>query len=635
VVLEYGNTAKEAGGKGHTTTTSIRAVSVFVGEECVMQTIPPADVIARVDFNINPSYVVPASGKIQAKQTKGGKFETSYTMKGRYPCHMTVHWSNGLLQQLRRITGVKGLVLQPLTVEYRVSHKKQRRRRIVVQLPTAPAPMTNNKPSAKCQLDRKATVRYDADFDEGECAGSGWVVYKEDGSATVHAGNMFLLPCLPQHGIQRPSSPVMSSIVAAAVSIIRHGVANRLVGLRSVAIDYLHTLRAASKRSKAQVDCSHVPKRLPAAFGGSSDGGAFGGSSDGGLQPVGFKRQLSDEGKTLFAKIHEVGGVVGGVVGNQPAPRKEAEQEQHSAVVGRSGGDNTDDNDNGVYELLLGLAMCREAAGMYKQLLDGCTHKGRTEEQSEQSEQHELRSLPGIGGEYVGGGSFAGASPGPAVIPRTPTSTRPATTTTTSSSRSRPTQFFHVAIDCPGYGRTPGDCQTVRSYPGELLAQITQSLGKRRAYALVGSSQGCCSVFNAVLERPELTRFIAVKHPVGHDVTRYQAVRQPSLMIYDVDDLGHPVEVGRQAKRHLPNATYVEHSADAMGDYHERFMATLMLKMFDGPADHGLGLKAAKANSSKLPVLSKVAGGLDTWSHAHGREDPRLEAAEWQEYLNR
>jgi hypothetical protein len=23
--------------------------------------------------------------------------------------------------------------------------------------------------------------------------------------------------------------------------------------------------------------------------------------------------------------------------------------------------------------------------------------------------------------------------------------------------------FYHVAIDCPGYGRTPGDCQTIRS----------------------------------------------------------------------------------------------------------------------------------------------------------------------------
>jgi len=53
-------------------------------------------------------------------------------------------------------------------------------------------------------------------------------------------------------------------------------------------------------------------------------------------------------------------------------------------------------------------------------------------------------------------------------------------------------RFFHVAIDCPGYGRSIGDCQTIRSYPGEFLSEIVKNLGKKHAYALVGSSQGLC-----------------------------------------------------------------------------------------------------------------------------------------------
>ena len=53
-----------------------------------------------------------------------------------------------------------------------------------------------------------------------------------------------------------------------------------------------------------------------------------------------------------------------------------------------------------------------------------------------------------------------------------------------------PPRFFHVAIDCPGYGRTPGDCQSIRSYPSQVLTQVIQALGKKHAYAVIGSSQG-------------------------------------------------------------------------------------------------------------------------------------------------
>ena len=48
-------------------------------------------------------------------------------------------------------------------------------------------------------------------------------------------------------------------------------------------------------------------------------------------------------------------------------------------------------------------------------------------------------------------------------------------------------------------------------------------------------------MFNAVLERPSLARCLAVCHPVGHGVARYSAIAQPTLLIFDVDDDGHPV----------------------------------------------------------------------------------------------
>eukprot|EP00051_Salpingoeca_urceolata_P006702 m.88704 g.88704 ORF g.88704 m.88704 type:complete len:94 (-) comp14952_c0_seq3:1863-2144(-) len=65
---------------------------------------------------------------------------------------------------------------------------------------------------------------------------------------------------------------------------------------------------------------------------------------------------------------------------------------------------------------------------------------------------------------------------------------------------------FHVAIDCLGYGRSTGSSQqAVRSYPGQLMADIFTSLGRSSAAAMVGSSQGAAAVLNAALERPQIT----------------------------------------------------------------------------------------------------------------------------------
>ena len=121
-----------------------------------------------------------------------------------------------------------------------------------------------------------------------------------------------------------------------------------------------------------------------------------------------------------------------------------------------------------------------------------------------------------------------------------------------------PKRFYHVAIDCPGYGRSPSDRQTVRSYPGAFLTAVVEALGRRSAAAICGSSQGACATFNAALECPKLALALAVCHPVGHAPERYSAIKQPTLLIFDTEDAGHPVSVGRQMRRHLPNNRYFE-----------------------------------------------------------------------------
>ena len=177
--------------------------------------------------------------------------------------------------------------------------------------------------------------------------------------------------------------------------------------------------------------------------------------------------------------------------------------------------------------------------------------------------------------------------------------------------------LYHVAICCPGYGRSPGDRQIIRSYPGALIEGVIRACGKRSAAALVGSSQGACAVMNALLERPALAESVAVCHPVGHAVERYRAIKVPALLIFDTEDAGHPVEVGRRMREALPNPTYFEFTHSKDGAWEEQNMAPEMVKILRGCASvQGRKRRRKKA----LPELSTLAGGMRAWTERYGDE---------------
>ena len=191
------------------------------------------------------------------------------------------------------------------------------------------------------------------------------------------------------------------------------------------------------------------------------------------------------------------------------------------------------------------------------------------------------------------------------------------------AARSQP-RCYHVAIDCPGYGRSPGDRQTIRSYPGAFLSDVVSSLGKSRAYAVVGSSQGACAVMNALLEVPLLAWHVAVCHPVGHDVARYTRIRQPALLLFDGDDTGHPIDVGRRMHKALPTSYWFEFRASEQPCWLQEHMATKLLAMFADPRNRRLAPAIdsveAQANDDGLPNLTRVAGGVRCWKRAVDRE---------------
>eukprot|EP01062_Namystynia_karyoxenos_P057832 TRINITY_DN489_c5_g1_i1.p1 TRINITY_DN489_c5_g1~~TRINITY_DN489_c5_g1_i1.p1 ORF type:complete len:1110 (+),score=222.31 TRINITY_DN489_c5_g1_i1:69-3398(+) len=180
--------------------------------------------------------------------------------------------------------------------------------------------------------------------------------------------------------------------------------------------------------------------------------------------------------------------------------------------------------------------------------------------------------------------------------------------------------FYHVAIDCPGYGRSPGDRQEIRSSPGALIAGVIAALGKPQALCLIGSSQGACAVFNAALERPKCCEFIAVMDPVGHDVFRYKQIKQPALVIFDTEDDGHPVKVGRWMRDSLPTCYYHEFAASRQPYWHCDNMAVEMLSMFRKHARPADGARAAAETLQS--GLARLAGGLRAWCEAVAAEAP-------------
>lgn len=182
-----------------------------------------------------------------------------------------------------------------------------------------------------------------------------------------------------------------------------------------------------------------------------------------------------------------------------------------------------------------------------------------------------------------------------------------------------PSRFFQVAIDCPGYGRSAGERQSIRSYPAELVEQIVHALGRKSAAAIVGSSQGCASMFNAVVGRPRLAHCIAAVHPVAHEPERFAAIVQPTLLIFDVEDAGHPVSVGRRMKRVLPNVRYFEFAESKDPGWEMRNLAPQLFKLV---CDHwkGISSKRGGCRVQRMPILARPAGGLRAWSNQHGDE---------------
>ncbi|KAH3745474.1 Kinesin motor domain [Pelomyxa schiedti] len=171
-------------------------------------------------------------------------------------------------------------------------------------------------------------------------------------------------------------------------------------------------------------------------------------------------------------------------------------------------------------------------------------------------------------------------------------------------------------IDCPGYGRSPGNRQTIRSYPGLFLTECLAATGHKKAHLLMGSSQGTASSFNAVVEFPAITKYLAGMDPVTHDPKRFSVIQQPTLLVYDTDDLGHPVSVGRVVKRILPCCHYYEYTRSREPYWNGQNLWKILLQMFQ---EHD---SCSFSEQATLPATVQDCGGILAWMTPFDREWP-------------
>ena len=199
-----------------------------------------------------------------------------------------------------------------------------------------------------------------------------------------------------------------------------------------------------------------------------------------------------------------------------------------------------------------------------------------------------------------------------------------------TSSSSSPSPYYFVAIDCPGYGRSDGNKQTIRSYPGAFIEEIIDCIAPTRhqVYCLIGSSQGAAAVFNALVEKPTISSFLAVQDPVSHDPQRFVCIKQPALLIYDINDAGHPVSVGRLVKKYIPNNHYYEYASSKQPNWLEHNAHLKLLQLFNAfdrnsQTTNTASLELTASSKSPLPSLpacASVAGGIISYLSSYNRE---------------
>eukprot|EP01022_Parablepharisma_sp_SALTPOND_P035642 TRINITY_DN95_c0_g1_i1.p3 TRINITY_DN95_c0_g1~~TRINITY_DN95_c0_g1_i1.p3 ORF type:complete len:552 (-),score=38.10 TRINITY_DN95_c0_g1_i1:5869-7524(-) len=168
--------------------------------------------------------------------------------------------------------------------------------------------------------------------------------------------------------------------------------------------------------------------------------------------------------------------------------------------------------------------------------------------------------------------------------------------------------LFMVALDCPGYGKSEGTKQTIRSYPGKFLKEfVVKITGKSGAFVLMGHSQGGCAVFNATLEDPGFAEVLVQDRPVFGDIKKLKALKVPTLLVYDVEDDGHPIKQGKQIAKEMPKNRLITYKGSEKPYWHSDNLFDTILQFMK---DFGIKILTTKRVEELVKVEVDKKGEL-------------------------
>jgi len=185
---------------------------------------------------------------------------------------------------------------------------------------------------------------------------------------------------------------------------------------------------------------------------------------------------------------------------------------------------------------------------------------------------------------------------------------------------SRPKGFYLVAMDIPGFGRTERAGIEGSLINVKLLSDVIRSLSKQHAFAIVAHAQSAADLLKTLLADPKLASFLVLREADTEslDVDSLHGVLHPTLAPYDPDGSQVMVRATRSLNAVLPQLTFVKFSLEATPTFWNHQLAKEMMAFFR--TNNWRGAQPTTGNSSKLALLTRLAGGLNRW-----KGNPRLE----------
>jgi len=182
-----------------------------------------------------------------------------------------------------------------------------------------------------------------------------------------------------------------------------------------------------------------------------------------------------------------------------------------------------------------------------------------------------------------------------------------------------PAGFYHVAIDCPGFGNSPATAtgppdKTLRSIHAELIADIVHCLAKQYAFCIAGMGQGSGALLSVVSQQADLASFVFIMEPTQAILGKCSALLHPTLIACEKNRNKVCAKDSKELSKSVPQISAFEFSVPKSKKGSKSAFVPLahaLLEMYK--EQNWRGYMGGLGASSKLPLLASAAGGLKAW----------------------